>query len=339
MHQADVVLDVRGLTKHFPVSHGGPFGLGERRVLHAVDNVSFSLRRGEVLALVGESGSGKSTIARLLARLYAPTAGQAILHGEDIFALRGRRAVLRYRSQVQMVFQDPFGSLNPTKSVGHHVERALSLHRRSSAAGMRAEILDLLRTVGLTPAEEIAGKLPHQLSGGQRQRVSFARALAVRPDVLVADEPISMLDVSIRMGILNLMDDLRRTRGLSFLYITHDIASARYLADRTMVLYAGQVMELAPTEQLVREPLHPYTQLLLSAVPNPQQPLKERTVANRGEAGPAISPRSACRFASRCPQVMEECRRVTPSLREVRPGHWVRCHLYADVVTPSAVGR
>jgi peptide/nickel transport system ATP-binding protein len=289
-----------------------------------------------VLALVGESGSGKSTIARLLARTQQPTAGQALLDGQDIFALRGRRDLLRYRGRVQMVFQDPFGSLNPTKSVGHHVERAIAIHRGMLKREMREEVYSLLRTVGLTPEREVAARLPHQLSGGQRQRVSFARALAVNPDVILADEPISMLDVSIRMGVLNLMAELRRSRGLSFLYITHDIASARYLADRIMVLYAGQVMESAPAEELVREPLHPYTQLLLSAVPDPGRALSKRTVGNRGEAAPAVDPRPGCRFASRCAHVMPACRQLTPSLTEVRPNHWVRCHLYPSAVESHA---
>src|SRR5579884_3028461 len=324
-NNVDQVLDVRDLTKHFPVSGAG---FGNSRQLHAVDDVSFSLRRGEVLAVVGESGSGKSTIARLLARLYPPTAGTAMLHGENIFDLKGRRALLRFRGQVQMVFQDPFGSLNPVKTIGHHVERALAVHKRVRRGKLREEVHTVLRSVGLTPEAEVAAKLPHQLSGGQRQRVSFARALAVGPEVLLADEPVSMLDVSIRMGILNLMADLRDSRGLSFLYITHDIASARYLADRTMVLYAGQVMESAPSGELVDEPLHPYTQLLLSAVPDPSRALHKDVIAPRGEAAPAVDPAPGCRFAARCPHVMDVCRGTTPELREVQPGHVVRCHLF-----------
>lgn len=323
------LLDVIGLTKHFPVASGRrfPFSAGKSR-LHAVDGVSFTLRRGEVLALVGESGSGKSTIARLLARLYPPTAGEALLSGADIFAFRGRRALLRYRRQVQMVFQDPFGSLNPVKTVGHHVERSLSVHGIVSRNKIDAEVHALLRTVGLTPEQEVAAKLPHQLSGGQRQRVSFARALAVGPEIILADEPISMLDVSIRMGILNLMSELRSSRGLSFLYITHDIASASYLADRTMVLYAGQVMESASSRELVTRPLHPYSQLLLSAVPDPRRGSTRRPVEVRGEASPAVDPVPGCRFAARCPRVMDRCRSVTPQLIEVEPRHLVRCHLF-----------
>jgi len=248
-----------------------------------VEDVSFSLQRGRILALVGESGSGKSTIARLLSRLYPATAGQAVFGGQDILRIRGRRNLLRYRSRVQMVFQDPFGSLNPTQSVAHDIERPLLIHRRATGhRDARARVHDLLRTVGLTPPEDVARRLPHQLSGGQRQRVAFARALAVQPDVILADEPISMLDVSIRMGILNLMARLRDEQGLSYLYITHDLASARYLADEIMVLYAGQVMEKASSEEIMQEPLHPYTRLLLSAVPDARRG-DRRKIEARGD--------------------------------------------------------
>jgi peptide/nickel transport system ATP-binding protein len=234
-------------------------------MIHAVDDVSFRLGHAEILALVGESGSGKSTIARLLTGQYPATAGQALLRGEDVLHLRGRRRQ-QYRRQVQMVFQDPFASLNPAKTIAHHLRRPLAIHRRLRGQARNETIDELLRTVGLTPEKEVAAKFPHQLSGGQRQRVAFARALAVQPEIILADEPISMLDVSIRMGILNLMAGLRDEQGVSYLYITHDLASARYLADRTMVLYAGQVVESAPSEELTDTPHHPYTQLLLSAV-------------------------------------------------------------------------
>jgi len=325
----DLVMDVRGLTKLFPLGGSGPFGLGgERRNVHAVEDVTFTLRRAQILALVGESGSGKSTIARLLARLYPATAGHALFHGQDILTLRGRRAVLAYRSKVQMVFQDPFGSLNPVKTVAHHLNRPLAIHHQAGGTARRERIEELLTTVGLTPPSEVAAKYPHQLSGGQRQRVAFARALAVAPEVILADEPISMLDVSIRMGILNLMARLREERGLSYLYITHDLASARYLADETLVLYAGHLMEAAPSEEVIGQPLHPYTQLLLSAVPDPGRRLAKQRVEARGEIPTVINPKPGCRFANRCPRVMPVCKEQTPALIEVRPGHRVRCHLY-----------
>jgi peptide/nickel transport system ATP-binding protein len=321
-------MDVQGLTKLFPA--GRSEGLwGARRWIHAVDDVSFTLHRGHILALVGESGSGKSTIARLLARLYPATSGQVLFENQDILKVHGSGNLRRYRGQVQMVFQDPFGSLNPTQTVAHHIERPLLIHHQVAGnREARDRVHDLLHIVGLTPPDEVARRLPHQLSGGQRQRVSFARALAVQPEVILADEPISMLDVSIRMGILNLMARLRDERGLSYLYITHDLASARYLADEVMVLYAGQMMERAPSEKLMSEPLHPYTQLLLSAVPDPRTAATKRRVDARGEIPVVVDPKPGCRFANRCPFVMDACRRVTPPLVEVRPKHWVRCHLH-----------
>ncbi len=331
-----VVLDVRGLSKFFPAGGGGLFG-GERREVHAVEDVSFTLARGQILALVGESGSGKSTIARLIAGLYPATAGQVVFHDQDVLTLHGRAQVLRYRNQVQMVFQDPFGSLNPVKSIAHHIERPLRIHKQTRGAGeTRERVRELLNTVGLTPPDEVAAKFPHQLSGGQRQRVSFARALAVNPEVILADEPISMLDVSIRMGILNLMEQLRDERGLAYLYITHDLASARYIADDTLVLYAGHLVEAAESEDVMRKPLHPYTQLLLSAVPDPGRGLVKRRVEARGEIPTVINPKPGCRFANRCPHVMDVCRQQTPPLIAITPKHRVRCYLYGPPQASTA---
>jgi peptide/nickel transport system ATP-binding protein len=253
-------LEVRGLTKEF----------GRRPPVRAVDDVSFTLTPGKVTALVGESGSGKSTVARLLSRLYTPTGGTIRFRGEDVSRVRGRRALLAYRSEVQMIFQDPFASLNPVKKVQHHLERPLRIHGLVSSRQVDARVRELLQTVGLVPPDEIAQKYPHQLSGGQRQRVAIARALAVEPAVVLADEPISMLDVSIRIGLLNLMADLKRELGIAFLYITHDIASARYVADEVLVMYAGRIVEQGPTDEVLHRPLHAYTRLLLSAVPNPE---------------------------------------------------------------------
>ncbi|MGI8827843.1 MAG: ABC transporter ATP-binding protein [Chloroflexota bacterium] len=324
---AEALMDVRGLTKYFPT--GSSFRLGgERQFIHAVDDVSFTLCRGKILALVGESGSGKSTIARVLARLHPATAGEAIFHERNALTLRGHD-LLSYRGQVQMVFQDPFGSLNPVKSIGHHLERPIRIRRQTGGRDeTRNKIYELLRTVGLTPPEEVANKLPHELSGGQRQRVALARALAVNPEIILADEPISMLDVSIRMGILNLLGQLRDEHGVSYLYITHDLASARYLADDTLVLYAGQIMEAAPSEDLMSEPLHPYTRLLLASVPDPRKSLEKRRVEVRGEIPTIVNPKPGCRFAGRCPKVTDVCRNQSPGLLEPRPGHHVRCHLY-----------
>jgi peptide/nickel transport system ATP-binding protein len=247
-------LAVEGLTKEF------------RGNVRAVDDVTFTLQPGRITALVGESGSGKSTVARMLVGLYRPTRGTILFDGRDVTRLRGRRRLVRYRSQVQMVFQDPFGSLNPVKTVGHHLARPLLIHGVVPRSQVRDRVEELLRSVGLVPPAEIAAKFPHQLSGGQRQRVAVARALAVEPAVVLADEPISMLDVSIRIGILNLILDLKQ-RGIAFLYITHDIASARYVADEVLVMYRGRIVEQGPTDVVLQDPRHPYTQLLLSAVP------------------------------------------------------------------------
>ena len=335
MQADELVLEVNDLSKFFPVDRSGVFGIGGTpRFVHAVEDVTFSLRRSQILALVGESGSGKSTIARLIAGLYPVTAGEILFKGRNITRLHGRRQLLGYRGQVQMVFQDPFGSLNPVKTIAHHIERPLIIHHQvAGRQSRRAMVHELLRTVGLTPPDEVAAKFPHQLSGGQRQRVSFARALAVKPEVILADEPISMLDVSIRMGILNMMSALRDERGLSYLYITHDLASARYIADDTLVLYAGHLVEAAESEEVMVRPLHPYTRLLLSAVPDPATGLAQKRVEARGEIPTVINPKPGCRFANRCPQVMDICKRATPPLFEPQPGHRVRCYLYQDSAT------
>ena len=320
-------LEVRHLTKRFAA---GSARLGRRSYVHAVDDVSFTLRRGRITALVGESGSGKSTVARLLARLYEPSEAAVLFEGRDVSRERGRRALLRYRSQVQMIFQDPFGSLNPVKTIRHHVERPLRIHHVVPSAQIEERVHELLRTVGLVPPEDIAAKYPHELSGGQRQRVAIARALAVEPKVVLADEPISMLDVSIRIGILNLMLRLKEERGIAFLYVTHDLASARYLADDILVMYAGQIVERGPIEDVLSAPLHPYTRLLLAAVPDPATKLHaQRIEMRKGLASAAVDPPEGCRFVTRCPLAIDVCSRVTPPLVEARPQQAARCHVTA----------
>jgi peptide/nickel transport system ATP-binding protein len=317
------VLDVRHLTKVFPVG-----GLFSKKGVHALSDVSFTIDAGQIVALVGESGSGKSTTARLIARLTEPTSGELLLDGTDVLKTQ-RKPNMDYRRRVQMIFQDPFGSLNPTHTIGHHLERPLKIHGKVRGnREMRERIHELLAQVGLNPPGEIAARYPHQLSGGQRQRVAFARALAVDPLVLLADEPISMLDVSIRMGILNLMDRLKDERKIASLYITHDIASARYIADNTVVMYAGRMVEGAESVELIDQPAHPYTRLLLSAVPNPKAGLKVARTEARGEIPSLIDPKPGCPFADRCPHVMPVCREQMPGFERVGAGHWVRCHLY-----------
>jgi len=318
------VMEIRNLTKRFPVG-----GLFDKREVHALEDVSFTIPRGQVVALVGESGSGKSTTARVLARLIQPTSGQILYQGRDILKEEPRRASLHYRNEVQMVFQDPFGSLNPAHPVKYLLERPLKIHKTvhgSDAIQRRVE--ELLDTVGLRPGSEVKEKFPYELSGGQRQRVAFARALAVEPKVLLADEPVSMLDVSIRVGVLNLMERLKEDNGISFLYITHDIASARYIGDQTNVMYAGRMVESAESRELIDAPAHPYTKLLLSAVPNPHAGLRTDEHISRGEIPSLVNPPAGCPFAPRCPHVMPECREAMPGITHIGPRHWVRCYLH-----------
>jgi peptide/nickel transport system ATP-binding protein len=318
-------LEVRNLSKRFGVGNAL-----RRSHVHAVDDVSFELRPGRITALVGESGSGKSTVARLLAHLYDPSAGAVFFDGRDVSRVQRRRDILRYRSQVQMIFQDPFGSLNPVKTVRHHIERPLRVHHVVAPSEIEERVHELLRTVGLVPPEDVAAKYPHELSGGQRQRVSIARALAVEPKVVLADEPISMLDVSIRIGILNLMLRLKEERGIAFLYVTHDLASARYVADDILVMYAGQIVEHGPIEQVLEAPLHPYTRLLLAAVPDPATRLHaDRIELRKGIASAAVDPPEGCRFVTRCPLAIDVCSRVTPPLVEARRQQSARCHVTA----------
>ncbi|HVV20830.1 MAG TPA: ABC transporter ATP-binding protein, partial [Pseudonocardiaceae bacterium] len=308
----------KGLTKHFPIRER-PLSL--RRVsVRAVEDVSLRLAKGTVTAVVGESGSGKSTLARMLARLIVPTGGEVLLRGGPI--PHGRA----YSRQVQLVLQDPFSSLNPVHSVRYHLQRPLRIHGMPSGDDA---IGDLLTRVALTPAERFIDKYPHELSGGQRQRVAIARALAVRPEVLIADEPVSMLDVSIRLGILNLLADLRDTEGLAILYVTHDIASARYLADTIVVMYAGQMIESGPSARVTDHPSHPYTQLLLRAAPDPDR-VEPPSLAGRGAPPSLVRPPAGCRFHPRCPHVMDVCRTTAPPTVSVEQGHGSACWLYAQ---------
>jgi len=324
------VLRVENLKKQFSV--GGGF---KQQQLRALNEISFELFAGEVIALVGESGSGKSTILKVLSRLEQPTSGKIFFRGEDLLRKEPRQASMSYRAQVQMIFQDPFGSLNPLHTVAYHLERPLLRHGRAKkGADLQQKVLELLTTVGLNPAEDFAQKYPFMMSGGQRQRVAIARALAVKPLIILADEPISMLDVSIRMGVLNLMDDLKRERGIGYLYVTHDIASARYIADRTMVMYAGHMVEGGPSEALLDAPAHPYTQLLLEAVPDPTGNIFRPLPAKSGSPQ-LVDPPPGCPFASRCAQVMDVCLKVNPAPIVLRrkddpPGRFVRCHLFGD---------
>jgi peptide/nickel transport system ATP-binding protein len=331
----EVVLEADGLTKHFVARRRGRDVLRRTvRAVHAVDDVSLSLRRGRVTALVGESGSGKSTVARLLAQLYPRTSGDIRLHGQPV-TVRGGRRFRAYCRQVQMIFQDPFASLNPVHTVRYHLTRALRIHRRAGKgeAELRSALAELLGRVQLTPAERYLDKFPHELSGGQRQRVAIARALAADPEALLADEPVSMLDVSIRLGILNLLRDLKERLNLAILYITHDIASARYFADETLVMYAGRMVEGGDSETVTQHPAHPYTRLLIDSAPDPDRigglAAAPQDVAI-GEPPSLIDPPAGCRFHPRCPHVMARCRTDLPPRLEIgdQAGHWASCWLY-----------
>ena len=319
------VLEGRNLTKYFWVKQGrGLFG--RRAPVHAVDNVSVSLNARQVTAFVGESGAGKTTVARILARITKPDSGTVLLDGRPAPTGRPRS----YARQVQMVFQDPFSSLNPVHRIRHDLERPLKIHHLANGNADKA-VDDLLRRVALKPPAQYADKFPHELSGGQRQRVSIARALAVKPRVLIADEPVSMLDVSIRLGVLNLLADLRDHENLAILYVTHDIASARYLADVIVVMYAGQLVEAAPSAELTDHPGHPYTQLLLSAAPDPDRATPPE-LTTRGAPPSLLAPPSGCRFHPRCPHAMDVCRHKAPPSITVGDGHIAACWLH---VAPS----
>jgi peptide/nickel transport system ATP-binding protein len=339
----EVVLEADGLTKHFPVRRRGRELLrGPNRQVHAVDDVHLTLRRGRVTALVGESGSGKSTVARLLGHLYPRTAGDVRLHGETV-NVRGGRKFRAYCRRVQLIFQDPFASLNPVHTVRYHLTRSLRIHGHAGNGQeqLEAALAGLLGSVQLTPPERYLSKFPHELSGGQRQRVAIARALGARPEVLLADEPVSMLDVSIRLGVLNLLRDLKESLHLAILYITHDIASARYFADETLVMYAGRMVEGGDSETVTQSPAHPYTRLLIASAPDPDQITGEGAglVPNdTGEPPSLISPPSGCRFHPRCPHAMARCTVDLPPRIEIADGagHWAACWLYDEATVAAA---
>jgi peptide/nickel transport system ATP-binding protein len=331
-----LTLEATGLNK--------VFNLGRGATLQAVRNVSFGLYKSAVVALVGESGSGKSTVAKLLAGQERPTSGLITLDGKPI-EVRNGRSFRQYKSQVQYVFQDPFSSLNPVHSVGYTLTRPVKLHQ-PGVKNMPAAITALLEQVSLTPAAQFVTKYPHELSGGQRQRVAFARALAAQPTVLLADEPVSMLDVSIRLEMLNLLDDLRSRLHLAMLYITHDIASARYFADEVLVMYGGQIVERGPAEDVTQRPAHPYTQLLIASAPDPDNLgslLKSANVGTGGDAGRAgnVGPApTGCPFNNRCPLAEDKCRQDNPALQLLTSNRAAACwrlDVAAPSVTDSAV--
>ncbi|CAL4859112.1 ABC transporter ATP-binding protein [Microbacterium sp. MM2322] len=324
------VLEAIDVSKHFTVAGS----VGSSQVVRAVEGANIRLRPGRITAVVGESGSGKTTLARMLARFYEPTSGEIALDGTPVRS--GGDVEKAYRKDVQLIFQDPFGSLNPLHRVRHNLDRALRLHHRSGSKAEHEErMLALLERVSLSPARDYIDKFPHELSGGQRQRVVIARALAVEPRVLLGDEPISMLDVSIRLEMLNLLDRLCREDGLAMLYITHDIASARYLCDDIVVMYAGQMVEAGPKDEVISNPQHPYTKLLVESSPDPHRGVVTNrdeifgTADDLGEPPSLIDPPAGCRFHPRCPFAMEQCRTEAPPRMQREDGHWADCWLHA----------
>ena len=314
------LLEVRNLRKYFPIRRG----LFSRVVgeVKAVDGVSFDLKPRETLGLVGESGCGKTTTGRLILRLLPATSGEVRFQGTDVFGLDhgGMQAI---RRKMQIIFQDPYSSLNPRMTVGSILGEALTIHRLARGRAARERIAELLTLVGLAP--EHARRYPHEFSGGQRQRIGVARALAVSPDLIVADEPVSALDVSIQAQIVNLLADLQAKLGLSYLFIAHDLSVVEHVSDRVAVMYLGKIVEIATAKDLYRTPLHPYTKALLSAVPVPDPTRKAERIILTGDVPSPANPPSGCTFHPRCPEAIPDCSRIVPLLEEKRPGHWVSC--------------
>jgi oligopeptide transport system ATP-binding protein len=323
----EILLDVKNLKMYFPITQGI---IIQRHIgdIKAVDDISFAIKKGETMGLVGESGCGKSTTGRAILQLYRPTGGNVIFEGQDLTQLKGE-ALRRMRRQMQMIFQDPYASLNPRMTVGNIIGEPLEVHNiHSSKAERRERVQELLRVVGLNPY--FVNRYPHEFSGGQRQRIGVARALAVNPEFIVCDEPISALDVSIQAQIINMLEDLQGEFGLTYLFIAHDLSVVRHISDRIAVMYLGKLAELADRDELYENPMHPYTQALLSAVPIPDPVIEEKRqrIILEGDVPSPANPPKGCNFSTRCPRVMDICHEVDPEFRDLGGGHWVACHLY-----------
>jgi len=325
MNSDDILLRVENLTKYFPISHGSLFKR-HTDVVHAVDGISFDVRRGETLGLVGESGCGKSTTGRVILQLYQPTSGAIYFNDIDLVKLTSKE-LRSMRRKMQMIFQDPYASLNPRLTVGEIIADPLLVYNLAQGKELEEKVHYLLNLVRLDPL--YANRYPHEFSGGQRQRIGVARALALNPELIICDEPISALDVSIQAQIVNLLEDLQGQFNLTYLFIAHDLSMVRHLCDRVVVMYLGVLVELADRYELYHNPLHPYTQALLSAVPIPDpfvEEKRQRTIL-KGEVPSPVNPPSGCRFRTRCPIAQSICAELRPDWREVRPGHFVACHL------------
>ncbi len=321
---SEALLQIRDLRMHFPI-RGGPLNR-VRGAVKAVDGLSFDIARGETLGLVGESGCGKTTAGRAILQLYTPTGGEVRFDGSDL-TRQGPAEIRRARRQMQMIFQDPYASLNPRMTVAEIIGRSLRVHGICPRAEEADRVADLMRKVGLNLA--FRNRYPHEFSGGQRQRIGIARALATSPAFIVCDEPISALDVSIQAQIVNLLEELRSDLGLTYLFIAHDLSMVRYLSTRVGIMYLGKLVELTVSDELYADPLHPYTQALLSAIPIPDPPLERarRRILLEGDLPSPADPPRGCNFSTRCPLAIDQCRREDPEFREARAGHWVACHL------------